>query len=393
MISSPDITALPFLALYAETHFRFFNWFPSFLFTRQPEVVFDAPRRLEPGRDLPVVLIVNDLLRFPAELSGCAVAVSQENFGTKRFDFGVLKDYELLHPLGANLRAFILPVPRNELPAGRVFINACVTISRANGKRYTVLNDNLRTSTKIAFSCTVAGSRLPGIGYCSYGDAHVHSNYSQSHVEFGPPLAAIDAVAHASGLSFVAITDHSYDLACSTLDYLVTDPARTKWRLFQEEIADSGNFKTLLVPGEEVSCLNEKREVVHLCGAAIKNYLPGTLDGARKGRRSQQQLSLKDSVIQVHRQGGIAFAAHPGQNPDFYRECCSTGEHGQKAIVPAAVSMRCKYLTAVFQNPGFVEKPCGKRSSSMAIKCRSWRATTLMVISTAIARLKYLFLP
>jgi hypothetical protein len=317
MVPGYDLTALPFLALYAETHFRFFRWFPSFLFARQPEVVFDAPRRIGPGHDLPVILVVNDLERFPATLSDCAVAVSHPNAGIKRFVFNNLDDYEKYHPLQSNIRAFVLPIPRADLPEGRIFINARVTVSCAGGRHYTVLNDNLRTSTKGAFTCSIVNDQLPGSEFCRYGDIHLHSNYSQSHVEFGPPLPAIDAVAHASGLSFIAITDHSYDLACSTNDYLVTDPGQTKWRLFQEEIAQCGNCATLILPGEEISCLNGKMEVVHLCGIAIKRFLPGSLDGARKGRKKQQQLSLKDAVRLIHDQGGIAFAAHPGAQPGF----------------------------------------------------------------------------
>jgi len=32
--------------LYPETHFRFFKFFPSLLFKKTPEIVFDAPRRI-----------------------------------------------------------------------------------------------------------------------------------------------------------------------------------------------------------------------------------------------------------------------------------------------------------------------------------------------------------
>ena len=49
---------------------------------------------------------------------------------------------------------------------------------------------------------------------------HVHSQYSQSHVEFGPPLKVIDEMANACGLDFTAVTDHSYDLSCAMDDYL-----------------------------------------------------------------------------------------------------------------------------------------------------------------------------
>ncbi len=143
-----DFSTLPFLALYAETHFRFFRLFPSFLFMRQPEVIFDAPRRLAPGRDLPVILIANDLHRFPAEFTECAVAVSGQQSPPERFDFPDLAAFEVEHPLRNCMRAFILPIPRSKLSPGLIHITCRITVNRGE-KRYIVINDNLQATKKI----------------------------------------------------------------------------------------------------------------------------------------------------------------------------------------------------------------------------------------------------
>ena len=313
-----DSSSLFFIALYAETHFWFFRWFPSFLFAREPEVIFDAPRRLEPGEDLPVLLIVNDLHRFPAELSGCAVAVSRSHATPKRFDFPSITEFEVEHPFRRSMRAFILRIPRAELPSGLFYITCRITVKCGN-KRHVVINDNLRTTGKLSFVCFAADDHLPGSGFCSYGDLHVHSQYSQSHVEFGPPIAVIDSLARASGLSFAALTDHSYDLACSMDNYLVPDPNLERWKTFQREISEIKRRGVILIPGEEVSCLNNKKEVVHLCGLGLREFIPGNLDGARKNRQRDRQLTVSETVHAIHEQGGIASAAHPGVKPGFFQ--------------------------------------------------------------------------
>jgi hypothetical protein len=328
-----NFSSLPLVGLYAETHFRFFRFFPSILYARWPEVIFDVPKRLAPGRDLPVLLIANDLSRFPAIFADCAIAVSRPGATPQKIDFPDIDKYEVSHPLRSNMRAFVLPVPRAALEDGLVHVTCCVTITCGNRKQV-VVNDNLRTTRKLSFSCYIADKALPGSEFCGYGDLHVHSNYSQSHVEFGPPISVIDAMAHAMGLSFVGITDHSYDLACSMDDYLVDDPERVRWQTFQREIHDT-TYKTTMIPGEEVSCLNGRNEVVHLGGLGLNEYLPGSLDGARKGRRAAPQSTIPEAVNAIHGQKGIVFAAHPGGRPGFlqrlllYRGQWSASDLGQ----------------------------------------------------------------
>ncbi len=53
---------------YFEMHYRF-RYLPfSRYFKREPEILADAPHRLEPGRKLPLTILVKDAHRFPITL-------------------------------------------------------------------------------------------------------------------------------------------------------------------------------------------------------------------------------------------------------------------------------------------------------------------------------------
>jgi len=313
-------TMLP-LALYAETHFRFFGWAPSALFRKEPEIVFDLPRRLVRGCGLPVTLLINDIHHYPICIESVRITVSRA--GAKpvliEFDRQRVAESEVGHPLKSQMGAYVLTVPRSELGTadGEVFVNACLRYRRVNKKGvpgksvYTVLNDNLVTSTKYSYRCIIADDGYPGADLCTFGDLHCHSQFSRSHVEFGPPLEMIGRVAAASGLGFVAVTDHSYDLACEPDNFLRQDRSLRLWDMYKSAV-DSHEGPVIMIPSEEVSVLNSKGDVVHLCGVGISEYIPGTLDGARKSVYVNRQLTIREAVDEIARQGGVSFAAHPG---------------------------------------------------------------------------------
>ena len=309
-------------ALYAETHFRFWGCSPSALFRKAPEIVFDMPRRLAPGRDLPVALLLNDIGLYPVRIESVQITVSRPHTDTKpkliEFDPQRVSDSEVDHPLKGLMGAYLLMIPRTELDGGgEVFVNACLRYRRVNKKGVpdksvcTVLNDNLVTSTKYSYRCTISDEEYPGAGLCSFGDVHCHSQFSRSHVEFGPPIDMIGAVAAASGLGFAAVTDHSYDLACAPENFLCQDKYLRMWQLYKSAV-DNYRGETLIIPGEEVSALNSTGRVVHLCGLGVNEYIPGTLDGARKSAHVNRQLTIGEVADEIARQGGVAFAAHPG---------------------------------------------------------------------------------
>jgi hypothetical protein len=295
--------------LYAETHFRFFPAFPSLIFKKEPEIVFDLPYRCDPGNDLPVVLIVNDIHRFNATVADVAVTVSQEGMAPLAFKFNDPTSRVIDHPFREQARVFVFRISRRALPSGRIFVNCMATLQNEK-RRWVVLNDNFFSTSKLPFSCYLSDEQLPGHDTCAFGDLHVHSQYSQSQVEFGPPINIIDLISNTCGLDFVGITDHSYDLACSMADYLQKDNTLARWNSLVGATSPPGTFKNIILLGEEISTLNVRGKAIHLCGLGLNKFITGSVDGARS--KKFKTMRLDEAIKEVHRQGGLAMAAHPG---------------------------------------------------------------------------------
>jgi len=101
--------------LYAETHFRFFRFFPSLIYKKEPEIIFDLPRRLEPGYDLPVILIINDIDRFPVECISVDITISRPSKTTQLFQFQNIKNYIIKKPFPSQSEIYLFTIPRNKL--------------------------------------------------------------------------------------------------------------------------------------------------------------------------------------------------------------------------------------------------------------------------------------
>ncbi|MFP4416261.1 MAG: hypothetical protein ACLFSB_03225 [Chitinispirillaceae bacterium] len=304
------LPSLPLLFLYAETHFRFFRGFPSLLYRHQPEIIFDLPRRIETGSKLPVMLLLNDIDKFPAEVTEINISATRKGQSKIIFSTSSPRNFIIDHPLAFQSTVFLFYVDTTQYPAGDLSINATAQV-KIKGRNHLIINDNTPTSSKYAYTCSICDDPLPGAHYCSFGDVHVHSQYSQSHVEFGPPVSIIALFAKEYGLDFVGITDHSYDLCCAMKNYLKIDPNLSRWHDQKKNIASLHNTFTIL-GGEEISALNGRNRVVHLGGLGLHEYIPGSLDGARHNRGRQKSLHVCEAVGGIRSQRGISFAAHPG---------------------------------------------------------------------------------
>lgn len=276
------------------------------------------PRRLGPGNDLPVVLIINDINRFQLDVVKVQVALSHKSKPPLVLDFDDPEEHAVDHPFSFQSSAFVFSIPRNKLDTGQYHVN-CTARIKKNNRSYTVINDNLFMTSKLPYSCYVSNSQLPGDEFCSYGDMHVHSQYSQSHVEFGPPVSIIDLFSKCYGNDFTVVTDHSYDLACEMNNYLKIDEGVSRWKSIRSD-ASSHNFLNPFILGEEISCINSNNKTVHLCGIGIKDFVPGSIDGARRNANKSKSLSIEDAIKSVHEQGGIAYAAHPGSKISFMQK-------------------------------------------------------------------------
>ncbi|MGM0444485.1 MAG: CehA/McbA family metallohydrolase [Fibrobacterota bacterium] len=290
----------PFL-LYPEIHFRFGGISPSRIFRREPEIIFDMPRRCAPGRTPALYIICNDTDRFPLT----PVRVETETQIQEKRQKSVFTDLASCECALSlpNCRAWIIPLPRPQVRDTTMNVTPSLIYKIGKTERKTVI-DNL--GSRLPLKIFMAGQDFPGT-YRS-ADIHCHSMHSRSHVEFGAPLEIIDHARHTAGLDFAAVTDHSYDLECLPKNYLQRDPDRYNWRLQQEK-----SYPRLCV-NEEISARKEHGGVVHLGKLGSSRFIPGSGDGARPGYRRRNEPSL-ETICRTSPPEELLFAAHPGDTP------------------------------------------------------------------------------
>lgn len=305
MITHDPLWLLPIL-LYAETHYRF-RYFFSFLKKAEPELIADAPFRVQPQAHIPILFLAKDAHRYPCTLLNVSATIRQEGLPDRR--------ESLLHrPVSLNQYWWwrIFPIDPHGY-TGWIDLDLEFTIS-VDGKTVSYKNDNLRTSTRKSLRVYVSEHPLPTFPGLSYGDCHVHTNYTDDQVEFGAPIAAGVTLATALGLSFFSTTDHSYDLDDETENYLKNDPDLNKWKALNNEVDRSNDpvSKCLVLRGEEASCRNSEAHTVHMVVLGENRFFPGSGDSAERWFRTKSELSVRSIAERVL--NGATFAAHPKEH-------------------------------------------------------------------------------
>ncbi len=303
IIPFPDFVlhSLPVIT-YLEMHYRF-RFFPfSRYFRREPEIIADAPHRLQPGQPLPVTVLIKDANRFPILLE--SVHISGRAAG--EILFTLEKSYQ--QHITAEWFHDLIHI-EDQLPPGVVEIIVELGY-RCAGRRKKIRTHNVATSPSFNLSVRVGESAWPNDDYY-WGDLHYHSNYTEDYVEFGAPLEATKATAAALGLDFVAISDHSYDLDNENGSWTANDPDLKKWRRSRKaiEIANQDGGPRLL-PAEEVTVRNCADRNVHLLVFNHPEFIPGSGDGAERWQRVHSEYSIAQVLGRLN-PGELALAAHP----------------------------------------------------------------------------------
>ena len=298
--------------LYAETHYT-----PPFLFSflkrRQPEILADAPFRVEPSSPIPLLCLIKDAHHYPVTLERVSVSVRAPSGSIRRIDF----------PLHVSIsEAFwhrVLPIDVSE--PGRTLLDVTFHGTR-KGKRWVVRNDNYRTASHGPLLVEVASEPLPRAADWYYGEAHAHTQYTNDQVEFGAPIAATVALARAMGLSWFAATDHSYDLDDCPDNFLRNDPDHPLWCALKRDIEQAHQERPDFVAliGEEVSCGNAEGQNVHLLAYGLSDLIVGKGDSAEQWFRTRPDRSVSEVLEEVHRQGGVSYAAHPLEPTPFFQK-------------------------------------------------------------------------
>ncbi len=283
--------------LYVEGHYAPLGW--SLLRRREPEVVADVPFRVEPGAPVPVVCILKDAHLYPVHLDRVSLRVRYPSGRVRELKFRV--DEDISQPLWYRVFRFD-PEELGDLKVETFFYGL------RRGRPFLVRNDNIRTASHRPFWVLASPHPLPKMKGWHYGDAHFHSSYTRDQAEFGAPLGAVVEVAKALGLSWFAVTDHSYDLDDRIDSYLESDPDLPRWREFLSEV-EGLDFPVLA--GEEVSCGSTKGHNIHLLAFGIREFVEGGGDSGERWLRTRPDLSLAEALDRVLAQGGVAYAAHP----------------------------------------------------------------------------------
>lgn len=301
---------LPSILLYAEIHYTL-RGFYNRLTQKEPEVIADVPHRLEPGMDVPVLLIIKDAHRYPVSLDRVDIELRWSG-QARRNSY----DFKLMH-IGDSFWHQIFNIPAPAGYFGPLEIDVTVRIESERGAK-TIRNDNYRRTSHAPFAVTLDASPLPAAPGWRFGEFHCHTSYTNDQVEFGAPLGATRKLAQAMGLSFFCATDHSYDLDDDPDNYLKKDPALGKWKALWNEIAalNARDDHFVIIPGEEISAGNHRNQNVHILLLNNPEYVPGDGDGAERWLRTRPTISIGDILLNCNK-SSLAFAAHPAIQPPW----------------------------------------------------------------------------
>ncbi len=296
---------------YAEIHFRFPS-LHSFLYRKEPEIIFDLPQRGRTGKFIPLFLFVKDAHLFPVELIEAHIKIISTTTNSS-----FLHRESLNQVIREKFYSQILNLPAEFFPRyGEYQIMVILHYLDSNRKSCTLVQDNYRRIPHPPFHIYISRDNLPRLDNWIWGDLHLHSNYTDDQVEFGAPIEDTLLAAITCELDFLAITDHSYDLDDEHDNVLRQDKDLKKWKSLQREVLKLQKKYPdfVLIPGEEVSAGNHRHRNVHCLILNDIRFYPGNGDSAENLGRRQPSMSLQ-KLLDKHSGESVAIAAHPRERP------------------------------------------------------------------------------
>ena len=169
-----------FFLMYAETHYSFRGIY-SRLKKNEPEIIADAPHRVEPGSPVPILILIKDAHLHPVILEEILIEIHG----------GILRSQKLFkyeetinRPLWHDIIRLDAPIENDELSLD-------VSIRLRHGQKIIeIKNDNYKCSSHAPLKIRIAHEGLPKTQNWHYGEFHCHTNFTDDQVEFGAPLSA-----------------------------------------------------------------------------------------------------------------------------------------------------------------------------------------------------------
>jgi len=304
-LNLPDCLFPLFPILYAEIHYTLKGF--SLVYRPWPEIISDAPHRVEPGQSIPILLLIKDAHRFRISLHSVQTVIEYPDGSAEKVDL-IDEKINIHQPWWYHIE-HVRPKPDF---SGPLRLHVSFYVQRQGKKKPRIVRtDNYRGTSHRPLTIFVAKEPYPRFDNWHFGDLHFHSDLTSDQVEFGAPLDATADIARAMGLAFSAVTDHSYDLDDLADDYLRNDPHLSKWRSLQDTVQNIEQEKGFIfLPGEEVSCGNQRGKNVHLLLLNNRRFFHGTGDSADRWFRNKPENTIPQILDELD-ENALAFAAHP----------------------------------------------------------------------------------
>jgi hypothetical protein len=287
-------------------------------FKKEPEIIADIPWRVEPGKSVPLLILIKDAHLYYIFLKKATVQIFSRS-GEKIKSLEVSINRKVFHKFWWVIEE--IDVSDIKRPAGLEF---SVTIDYVNskGKEKSCRLDNYSFRTPALKTFLAENRLLPENGRLKdwySADFHLHSSYTEDQIEFAAPLKATSIMAKTIGLNIIGVTDHAYDLNDSFSSYLSDDKNHPKWKDFLSNAASLNREKSsppfLVIPGQETTVNKKKGKNIHLQIFNSQELIPGEADSGVKWLNKYSSRINYSEVLNGLSGESLACAAHIGEIP------------------------------------------------------------------------------
>ena len=301
------------------------------------DVVADVPWRIEPNKNIPLLLMVKDADYNNYLVYEIRIYDDKFPYGSESSDEDVLVETIDLSGSGDCWGKTYL-----NIDSDWYYTDEAGSIPELNPDDFTKDADgriHIHVKFDAATACDMLSSDavfyidllssdyyLPSLTNWYPGDVHYHTNYTENTVEFGFPTQPTVEAGKAIGLDWTTITDHSFDLD----SHMPSLDETWKWDQTGndcKDVSDGGysDSEFRLIRGEEVSCTSSNGKFIHFLAYGITDVIKG--EGANglwfAGDEDNTDTdgdgwddhptthSLAEVIALVNDQGGFSYAAHP----------------------------------------------------------------------------------
>ncbi len=302
----------PFLISYAEIHYHLKYLYPKY-YRKEPEIITDVPLRVIKNEKLklPLLIIVKDANYFPVIINSVNVKIE----GKEKLS----QDFIINKNIKEKYYSQILNIDVCGLGTDQ-FVNITVKLDvEICGIPKIIINDNFPDIPQKPYKTFYAKEALPFPDNWFAGEPHYHSNHTSDQVEFGADIKSTKELAKSMGLSWLFITDHSYDLDDSFESCIKNDADLPIWKQMLQDVKDHDSKEFRIIPGEEVSIGNSKGENVHMLAINHEKFIEGRGDSAEKWFKNKPQHFLTE-IKKLHLENNLFIAAHPIEKIPFMQK-------------------------------------------------------------------------